>query len=59
MQIYTVPHLAHLLKASVPTVRRLIAEGHLKGRKVGKKWLVSEDALKVFLMNADSTAKTP
>jgi hypothetical protein len=36
-------------------VRRYLIEGTLIGRKVGKRWLVSEDALKRFLHDSEKT----
>jgi excisionase family DNA binding protein len=56
MQIYDVPQLSEMLKVSVKAVRAYLIAGRLKGRKVGKRWLVHEDAVREFLMNAERIA---
>jgi len=53
MEIYDVPQLSEMLKVSVRAVRAYLIAGRLKGRKVGKRWLVHEDAVKEFLMNGE------
>ncbi len=53
MQIYDVPQLSEMLKVSRKAVRSYRIPGRLKGRKVGKRWLVHEDAVREFLMNAE------
>jgi excisionase family DNA binding protein len=57
MEIYDVPQLAELLRVSQRTVRMYLTKGTLIGRKVGKRWLVSEDALRAFLMRGDDTRR--
>ena len=47
--IYTVEELAPLLKVSRKALRHYLSERTLAGRKVGKRWLVHEDAVKQFL----------
>jgi excisionase family DNA binding protein len=54
MQIYDVPQLSEMLKVSEKAVRSYLISGRLKGRKVGKRWLVHEDAVREFLMNAEA-----
>lgn len=56
MQIYDIPQIAAMLRLSVKTVRLYLATGKLIGRKVGKRWLVTQDALRAF-MDADHNAK--
>jgi excisionase family DNA binding protein len=53
MQIYDAPQLADMLKVSEKAVRSHLISGRLKGRKVGKRWLVHEDAVREFLMNTE------
>ncbi|MBP1601937.1 MAG: Helix-turn-helix domain [Acidobacteria bacterium] len=53
MQIYDVPELSRALKVSEKAVRSYLISGRLKGRKVGKRWLVHEDAVREFLMNIE------
>ena len=49
MKIYKVEDLAPILKVSKKTVRDYISSGRLRGRKVGKRYLVTEEALRMFL----------
>ena len=61
MEIYDVPQLAEKLRVSKRSVRSYLGQGKLIGRKVGKRWLVTEDALRAFLMHSESnvTASSP
>ena len=47
--VYTVADLSKLLNTTPQTVRRYINEGKIKGRKVGRQWLIDEEAVKEFL----------
>lgn len=49
IRVYTVPELAKLFQLTPASVRRYLKEGRLKGRKVGTKWLVSEESIREFL----------
>jgi hypothetical protein len=53
MQIYDAPQLADMLKVSEKAFRSYLISGRLKGRKVGKRWFVHEDAVREFLMNTE------
>ncbi len=54
MEIYDVLQLSAKLRVAPKTVRRYLVDGILRGRKVGKRWLVGEDALRQFLMEQDA-----
>ena len=47
--IFNVKELCELLSLSYLTLTRYLKEGTIKGRKVGGKWLVTDDALKEYL----------
>ena len=47
--VYTVADLSKLLNTTPQTVRRYINEGRIQGRKIGRQWLVDEEAVKDFL----------
>lgn len=47
--VYTVKDLSKLLNTTPQTVRKYISEGRIKGKKIGRQWLVDEDAVKEFL----------
>jgi excisionase family DNA binding protein len=53
MEIYDVPQPSEMLKVSEKAVRSHLITGRLKGRKVGERWLVHEDAVREFLMNTE------
>ncbi len=46
--LYDVDELAGLLHVHEVTVRKLLRTGKLPGRKLAKKWYVSEQALQEF-----------
>ena len=56
MEIYDVPQLSEMLVVLEKAVRAYLITGQLKGRKVGKRWLVHEDAVREFLMNIERIA---
>lgn len=45
---YDVHELSELLQLQERTVREYIASGKLRGRKLGKRWYVSQEALREF-----------
>lgn len=45
VRLYDVDELSRLLDINVRTLRRALRDGKLKGRKLARKWYVSEDAL--------------
>jgi hypothetical protein len=53
MQIYDVPQLVEMLKVSQKAVRSYLISSRRKGRKVGKRWFVHEDAVREFLLNTE------
>jgi excisionase family DNA binding protein len=44
--IYTVDEAAATLKVDAQTVRRMLQQGRIKGRKLGKAWRIPESALR-------------
>ncbi|RXM73649.1 hypothetical protein DP144_13860 [Clostridium tetani] len=49
IKVYTVPELVKLFQLNPQSVRKYLKEGRLKGRKVGTKWLVTEESIREFL----------
>ena len=45
---FELPELAEKLGCHINTLRRYLRQGRIKGRKIGAKWLVSEDALREY-----------
>ena len=48
MKLYDVEELAGMLSVGLPTIRRYLREGRLKGKKLAKRWYVSEENLKDY-----------
>ena len=46
VKLYSVSELSETLDINVQTVRKMFNTGKLKGRKMGRKWYVTEEALK-------------
>lgn len=45
LKLYTVEELASLLNIQERTIRKLLREGVLSGRKLANRWYISESAL--------------
>lgn len=48
MKLYDVEELAEMLDVGLPTIRRYLRQGRLKGKKLAKRWYVSEENLKDY-----------
>ena len=48
MKLYEVEELAEILGVGLPTIRKYLREGRLKGTKPAKRWYVSVEALKEY-----------
>ena len=48
MKLYDVEELAEMLSVGLPTIRRYLREGRLKGKKLAKRWYVSEESIKEY-----------
>ena len=52
METYTVEQVAEVLHVTKYTVRELLKAKHLKGRKIGKRWLIMASDLQAYLGSA-------
>lgn len=43
-----------IISLSRPTLVNLIQSGDLRGRKVGKKWLIEQDSIREFMEGTDA-----
>jgi len=59
MKLYDVEELAGMLSVGTPTIRRYIREGKLKGKKMAKRWYVSEEALKEYFQPEEVSELQP
>jgi putative molybdopterin biosynthesis protein len=47
--MYTVEEIAKMLKVSTETIRKLIARGEIKAKRIGKQYRVTQEALDEYL----------
>lgn len=59
MKLYDVEELAEMLAVGEPTIRRYLREGKLKGKKLAKRWYVSEDNLKDYFQPEEVSELQP
>jgi len=60
LTLYTLPELSKKLNISTLTLRKYVREGRLKGQKIARRWLVTEEDAKKFLSgtSGEETLKT-
>lgn len=51
IKFYTIPETAQALNVTPQTVRAYIKKGRLKGQRIGRPILITENNLKEFLRN--------
>lgn len=56
MELYEVEDLASLLGIQERTIRRLLRDGTLKGKKLAKRWYVTDRALQEYFNSTDQPA---
>jgi excisionase family DNA binding protein len=59
MKLYDVEELAEMLDVGLPTIRRYLREGKLKGKKLAKRWYVSEENLKDYFQPEEVSELQP
>lgn len=58
LKLYEVKELAQLLAIQERTVRKLFRDGTLKGRKLAKKWYITEESLKDYFSQAEPNSQS-
>ena len=53
MKLYTLQEIAELLGIHYQTVRKLIQNGELKAKKIGKGYIVTSENLKQYINSDD------
>jgi predicted site-specific integrase-resolvase len=48
LNLYSVPEISQMLNVTTVSIRNYIKQGHLKGRKVMGRWVVSESDFEEF-----------
>ncbi len=56
LTLFTVEELSKKFDLNPVTVRRLFRQGKLQGRKVGKRWYLTEEALRGYFEEAQRPA---
>lgn len=51
VKLYNLEETAKILDTTQQTVRNYLKKGKLKGQKIKKRWMISEDNIKNFLHN--------
>lgn len=59
MKLYDVEEVAEMLDVGSPTIRRYLREGRLKGKKLAKRWYVSEEAIKDYFQPEEVSELQP
>ena len=59
MKLYEVEELAEILGVGLPTIRKYLREGRLKGTKPAKRWYVSEEAIKDYFQPEEVSELQP
>ena len=55
--LYSVFDLEQMLGVQATTIRQYLRTGRIRGRKLGGRWFVSEDALREFFLQEDEAVK--
>jgi len=53
IKFYTIPETAQALKVTPQTIRAWIKKGKLKGQRIGRPILITENNLKEFLQESN------
>lgn len=53
LKLYDVEELSQILHVQERTVRKLFKDGTLKGRKLARKWYITEEALKNYFSQTE------
>jgi len=53
IKLYTVEELSELLDIQETTIRKYLREGKLKGRKLARKWYVTEESLTEYFRETE------
>jgi len=54
IKFYDVQEIAKIFDMTPQSIRKFLKEGRIKGRKVGTRWYVTEEAIRDYLMGVDN-----
>ena len=55
--LYDVEALSELLRVGPKTIRQLFRSGKLRGRKLARKWYITEDDLKAYFRQTETAGR--
>lgn len=53
IKLFTVEELSELLEVQETTIRKYLRDGRLRGRKLARRWYVSEDSLAEYFSKSE------
>lgn len=56
LTLYTVEELSELFNVQAKTLRRMLKDGEIKGRKLARRWYTTEDELKDYFLQPEEEA---
>ena len=57
LELYDVDELAKLLDIRARSIRAMLADGRLKGRKMARRWYVTDESLREYFREPEATAQ--
>ena len=57
LELYDIEELSKLLAIQQKTIRAMLKEGRLKGRKLARKWYVTEEGLREYFSESEAQAR--
>ncbi len=58
IKLYTVEELSELLDVQETTIRKYLREGRIQGRKMARRWYISEESLSVYFREHETDTET-
>jgi excisionase family DNA binding protein len=56
LTLYTVEELSELFDVQAKTIRRMLRDGEIKGRKLARRWYTTEEELKDYFSQPEEEA---
>jgi excisionase family DNA binding protein len=56
LTLYTVEELSELFDVQAKTIRRMLRDGEIKGRKLARRWYTTEEELKEYFLQPEEEA---
>jgi len=56
LTLYTVEELSELFDVQAKTIRRMLRDGEIKGRKLARRWYTTEEELRDYFLQPEEEA---